>query len=80
MGYKSSVADHFFFGNSLFYGLSEYSIYRLQKVQNTAARIVNNSQACTWGHQTSNIAFSTLSSRSFFLFLVDCTSLQICSS
>ena len=31
------------FCNSLFYGLPKYSIHRLQKVQNTVARIVSNS-------------------------------------
>ena len=31
------------FYNSLFYGLPKYSIHRLQKVQNTVARIVTNS-------------------------------------
>ena len=31
------------FCNRLFYGLSKYSIHRLQKVQNTVARIVSNS-------------------------------------
>ena len=31
------------FSNSLFYSLPKYSIHRLQKVQNTIARIVTNS-------------------------------------
>ena len=35
-----SRLDHY---NSLFYGLPNYSIHRLQKVQNTAARIVTRS-------------------------------------
>ena len=37
------VHSHLDFCNSFFYGLPKYSIHRLQKVQNTVARIVSNS-------------------------------------
>ena len=49
--YKSAVitlANSFIhfrlnYSNSLFYGLPSYSVHRLQKVQNTATRIVTRS-------------------------------------
>ena len=34
------VHSHLDYCNSLFYGLPKYSIYRLQKIQNTTARII----------------------------------------
>ena len=37
------VHSHLDFCNSLFYGLPQYLIHRLQKTQNTVARIVSNS-------------------------------------
>ena len=37
------VHSHLDFCNSLLYGLHKYSIHRLQKVQNTVARIITNS-------------------------------------
>ena len=46
------------FYNSLFYGLPKYSIHRLQKVQNTVARIVTNSSH--FSHITPNSQIFTL--------------------
>ena len=37
-----SHVDYYYYFNSLFYGLPNYSIHRLQKVQNTAARFVTH--------------------------------------
>ena len=38
------VHSYLHFCNSLFYGFPKYSIHRLQKVQNTVARIISNSR------------------------------------
>ena len=40
---NSFIHSRLDYSNSLFYGFSNYSIHRLQKVQNTAARIVTHS-------------------------------------
>ena len=48
------VHSHLDFCNSLFYGLLKYSFHRLQKVQNTVARIFINSSHFSHVTPTSN--------------------------